>query len=211
MLSISNVAIVNILCHFLLFASLVAVAFSSQTLKLFAAIFTDDRGAEYDMFNSLTECQGVASDYAADTTGLTALSTMGKCYEEEMDALDEVYTGQYKPSLPEYNNFWRLIDPEESILFAMVDHVDDTLPVSWMRSDDMFGWVRLVGSNPDMLRIATSADFNSNFDVTDAMYNTAMGESGSGTLGAALAEVRVREERSDELRSRVYVISILNS
>mmetsp|Transcript_14035 Transcript_14035/g.27987 ORF Transcript_14035/g.27987 Transcript_14035/m.27987 type:complete len:839 (-) Transcript_14035:73-2589(-) len=162
-----------------------------ETLKLFAAIFTDDRGAEYDMLNSLTECEGVASDYASDSTGLTALSTMGRCYEAEMDALDEVYTGQYKPTLPEYNNFWRLIDPEESILFAMVDNVNDTIPVAWMRSDDMFGWLRLVGSNPDMLRVAVAADFNSNFDVTDAIYNTAMGESGSGTLDAALAEGRL--------------------
>ncbi|GMH93691.1 hypothetical protein TrST_g6085 [Triparma strigata] len=162
-----------------------------ETLKMFARIFTDDRGAEYEMLSSLQECEGVASDYSTDSTGLTALSTMGKCYEAQMDALDGTHDEGYKPTLPEYNNFWRLIDAEESVLFAMVDSVQDTIPVAWMRNDDMFGWLRMVGSNPDMLRIANSADFGVNFDVTDAMYNTAMGESGSGTLNAALAAGRL--------------------
>ena len=65
------------------------------------------------MMSSLKDCEGVAADYASDSTGLTALSTMGACYEEQMDALDGVHGEGYKPTLPEYNNFWRLLDVEE--------------------------------------------------------------------------------------------------
>ncbi|GMH46405.1 hypothetical protein TrRE_jg6629 [Triparma retinervis] len=164
-----------------------------EVMKMFANIFTDDRGVEYEMVQSLTECKGVATDYAADPTGLTALSTMGKCYEQEKDMIDEKYDGTYKPSLPEYNEFWRLIDSHESVMFAMVEDKSDEVPLNWIKDDDMFGWLRRVGSNPDMLRIATSADLGeaNDFAVTDDMYNLATGETGTGTLNAALSEGRL--------------------
>ena len=104
-----------------------------EVLKMFAKIFTDDRDAEWEMVESLQTCANVAEDYAKDPTGLTALSTLGKCYEAEMDMIDLKYDGTYKPSLPEYNEFWRLIDPRESIMFAMVSDKTDTEPVNWIK------------------------------------------------------------------------------
>ena len=54
----------------------------------------------------------------------------------------------------------------------------------------MFGWLRFVGSNPDMLRIATTTDLGADFPVTDAMYQLATGET-TGTLSNALSEGRL--------------------
>jgi arachidonate 15-lipoxygenase len=162
-----------------------------EVFNMFYEIFTDDRLVELEMVQNLASCQGVAGDFIKDSTGLTAISTMGRCYEEEMDALDGIYTGQYKPTLPEYNAFWRLIDSEESIMAAMVEDVQHTVPTGWMKDDIMFGWLRRVGSNPDMLRLAKSSDIGANFPVTDAMYNQAMDQSGAGTLDAAMADGRL--------------------
>jgi len=158
---------------------------------MFAEILTDDRGVEYEMIANLVACKGIAGDFIADSTGLTAISTMGRCYEEEMDMLDGKFDDGYKPSLPEYNDFWRLIDHEESIMGAMVKDITDTVPTGWMADDIMFGWLRRVGSNPDMLRAASASDMGAAFPVTNDMYNQAMGESGAATLTEALNDRRL--------------------
>jgi hypothetical protein len=91
-----------------------------ESFQLLFQIFTDDRYVEYEMVQNLYACKGIAAEFAADSTGLTAISKMAECYEEEMIALEENYPNphQYKPSLPEYNSFWRLIDSEESIMWV---------------------------------------------------------------------------------------------
>lgn len=163
-------------------------------MTMFTKIFTDDRLAEYRMMNELATCKNgqVAKDFVNDPTGLVALHTMGKCYEEEKNVLSELHGDRYKPDLVEMNNFWRLIEPSKTMMGAMVDDPkSDQVPVAWIRKDDIFGWLRVVGSNPDMLRAAKASDFGVDFDVTDDMYNQAMGESGAGTLAAALADNRL--------------------
>ncbi|GMI24519.1 hypothetical protein TeGR_g5523 [Tetraparma gracilis] len=163
-----------------------------ESFQLLYEIFTDDRYVEYEMAQNLYACKGIAAEFAADSTGLTAISKMAECYEEEMIALEENYPNphQYKPSLPEYNSFWRLIDSEESIMFAMVESTADVVPTGWMKDDIMFGWLRRVGSNPDMLKKASAADIGTNFAVTDAMYQNAM-EDSTGTLTEAISDGRL--------------------
>jgi hypothetical protein len=121
------------------------------------------------MMSSLTSCQGLGSAFTSDTTGLSALSAASACYEEEMDLLDSVFTGTYRPSLPEFHNFWRLIDRSDAMLDAMVSDAASEIPDNWVADDSMFGWLRRVGNAPDMLRAATTADIGASFPVTDDM------------------------------------------
>ena len=38
----------------------------------------------------------------------------------------------------------------------MVENTADVVPTGWMKDDIMFGWLRRVGSNPDMLKKASA-------------------------------------------------------
>lgn len=96
---------------------------------------------------------------------------------------------------PGFNNsFYQAISPPnrppQAVIDSFFNGTDDVVGMNWMANDDMFGYMRLTGPAPDVIRKATIEDVGlDSFPVTDEMWQTVMDT--PSTLNESVAEGEV--------------------
>lgn len=135
-----------------------------------------------DLISDVLTCDGVRDG----VDSIEVLISFTRC----MIGDSQLY-GQNAPAklsdfhLSTHDSFFQTVSPPKEVADAFFEDTHDIIGTKWMSDDTMFGYIRLIGPNPDMIRSANLVDVRSNvFPVTNEMFQAVMGE--SKTLGEAI-------------------------